>query len=138
MSEASASPLQFAIKPLIYIAFQNMARRLLYLLQVDDLGLLTALMTKGVLVTAILVATIIPMIAQGADDDNKAGAAHAPAAWASMDANSDGVLTRDEVASTLWAQRFDQMDANGDGQVTEQEFSKYRQRVDRRQNAEDS
>lgn len=55
-----------------------------------------------------------------------------------MDANSDGALTRDEVASTPWAERFDQMDVNGDGKVTKQEFSKYRQRMNQRQDAQDS
>ncbi|KEZ78543.1 hypothetical protein [Salinisphaera hydrothermalis] len=61
------------------------------------------------------------------------GAAHAPAAWASMDANSDGALTRDEVATTPWAQKFDQMDANGDGKVTKKEFKQYERHMKRRQ-----
>ena len=64
---------------------------------------------------------------------NSDGAAHAPAAWASMDANSDGVLTRDEVATTPWADKFKQMDANGDGKVTKKEFAQYEKRMKHRQ-----
>lgn len=50
-----------------------------------------------------------------------------------MDANSDGMLTRDEVATTPWAQKFDEMDANGDGKVTKKEFQQYERRMKRQQ-----
>jgi len=70
-----------------------------------------------------VVAIVLPVtvMATGSND----GAAHAPAAWASMDANNDGVLTRDEVATTPWADRFDKIDRNSDGKATTEEFSAY-------------
>lgn len=93
-------------------------------------------MTKTTAVLAVaLLATSSAVIAADKDKDS---AAHAPAAWASMDINSDGVLTRDEVASTPWAQKFDQMDANHDGKVTKKEFKQYERRMKRRQNKQDT
>lgn len=85
--------------------------------------------THAALMAAFLIASSLSYAGTG----NKDGAAHAPAAWASMDANSDGVLTREEVANTLWAQKFDQMDANGDGKVTKKEFAHYEHRMKHRQ-----
>lgn len=74
------------------------------------------------------VALLSPWVALAAST-NHDGAAHAPAAWASMDSNNDGVLTRQEVATTPWADRFDQIDRNNDGRVTKQEYSAYRQNM---------
>lgn len=48
-----------------------------------------------------------------------------PAAWATLDANNDGVLTREEVEATPWEQKFEEMDANDDGKVTKKEFAEY-------------
>lgn len=88
-------------------------------------------MTK--LAAALATAALTLAVYGTAYAGNNDGAANAPAAWASMDANSDGVLTRDEVATTPWADKFKQMDANGDGKVTKKEFAQYEKRMKRRQ-----
>lgn len=88
-------------------------------------------MIRAIAVVAIALLSVSSLAFAGS---SKSGATHAPAAWASMDANSDGVLTRDEVASTPWAQKFEPMDANGDGKVTKKEFAQYERRMKRRQN----
>lgn len=83
---------------------------------------MTVTMSKQALVTGALLLGPWIAMAAGTNDD---GAAHAPAAWASMDSNSDGVLTKQEVSTTPWADRFEQIDRNGDGKATKQEFSAY-------------
>ncbi|WP_158583531.1 EF-hand domain-containing protein [Salinisphaera sp. Q1T1-3] len=55
---------------------------------------------------------------------------HVPAAWATMDADSNGKLSRAEVENTLWAQQFDAMDTDHDGQVTEKEYIAFMQSRD--------
>lgn len=54
-----------------------------------------------------------------------AATTQAPASWATLDANSDGALSHDEVSGTPWADRFKQMDENGDGKVSKTEFGTY-------------
>lgn len=56
-----------------------------------------------------------------------------PAAWATLDANNDGVLTEEEVEATPWEQKFDDMDTDGDGEVTKQEFAEYEKHMRDRQ-----
>lgn len=62
----------------------------------------------------------------------------APASWATLDANDDQVLSREEVAGTPWEDRFERMDANGDGEVTKQEFRAYMQELRGNESQEDS
>lgn len=87
---------------------------------------------EGLAVGALVLS---PCVAMAANSD---GAAHAPAAWASMDANSDGVLTRQEVESTPWADRFDQIDRNGDGKATKKEFAAYMKSMKKSQDKQDA
>ena len=66
---------------------------------------------------AIPLATI-SLVASGTGTD-------ASASWATMDADADGALSPEEVASTPWEAKFDDMDANDDGKVTREEFKQY-------------
>ncbi|GAB3679863.1 hypothetical protein [Salinisphaera aquimarina] len=52
-------------------------------------------------------------------------ASQAAASWATMDANTDGALSPEEVSATPWQAKFDAMDANGDGKATKKEFKGY-------------
>lgn len=87
--------------------------------------------------TLVISALMICSTPAWADGDSHDGAAHAPAAWASMDSDSNGVLTRQEVATTPWADRFDQIDRNGDGQATKTEFADYMKDMQQSQSERD-
>lgn len=48
------------------------------------------------------------------------------ARWEKIDANHDGLLSREEAtASPRFAQRFDKLDADKNGQVSAQEFTEH-------------
>jgi hypothetical protein len=62
----------------------------------------------------------------------------AAASWATMDADADGALSPEEVASTPWEAKFDAMDADGDGKATKQEFQAYLKDMKKSQNSDDA
>jgi Ca2+-binding EF-hand superfamily protein len=55
-----------------------------------------------------------------------------------LDANSDGVLSADEIASGKRAERrFDRVDQDGDGAITKAEFDAAREHMGKRRRAAD-
>ncbi|MDA7980094.1 MAG: HlyD family efflux transporter periplasmic adaptor subunit [Pirellulales bacterium] len=58
---------------------------------------------------------------QGGGDQGRGFGAQS--ALSGLDANSDGVITRDELSSMPFADKFDEMDSNGDGEISMTELS---------------
>jgi hypothetical protein len=57
-----------------------------------------------------------------ADDTTRSG--EKPGTFESLDKNSDGQLSQEELSGTALASSFDQLDGNSDGAVSKREFQR--------------
>ncbi len=71
------------------------------------------------LITGLTLALATGTTARAAGQDAPAGQEDM---FTTMDANKDGVLTKEEFAAHGMAEDFAKYDANGDGKVTQEEF----------------
>lgn len=71
---------------------------------------------------ALLCSAALMSTAALANDDTRSS--EKPSTFETLDKNSDGQLSQEELAGTALASSFDQLDGNSDGQVSKREFQR--------------
>lgn len=76
--------------------------------------------------TVLMIGATSVAMADGKRDGHRSPSEHGKKMFEEMDANKDGIVTREE-HNTFTNARFDEMDADKNGKVTKEEAEKHRE-----------